>query len=54
MDYNRYMAQAARFREMAKNLDGYQQRAVLSAACECESKAWALKRQGEQPDPKPE
>jgi hypothetical protein len=34
--------QAANFRDMARNLDGYQQRAVMRAALECESQARQL------------
>ena len=49
-DYNWYMEQAAKYREMAKNPDGYQRQAVFGAAIDCERKARLLKVQSEQTD----
>lgn len=48
-DYAWHMQQAAKYREMLKYLDGYQQRAVLGAAIKSERLAEQLKRQSRPP-----
>jgi len=49
-DYNYYVAQAAKYRELADNLDGYQRLQVLEVVHGFEAKARELKRLSERPD----
>jgi hypothetical protein len=51
-DYAHYMAQAARYRELANSLDGYQRQAVMAVVQDMEAKAKALKRPPEQDEPR--
>jgi len=53
-EYESCLRQAAIFREMAKQLDGYQLRAVLDAASTLESEAREFLRQSEQPGSNPD
>ena len=48
-DYNYYMAQAAKYREMADNLDGYQRRQLIHVVQDLEAKARRAKEQAEKP-----
>ena len=49
--YNYYVAQAAYFRELADNLDGYQRLQVLEVVHGFEAKARQAKWLSQQPDP---
>ena len=48
-DYNYYMAQAKKYREMADNDDGYRRRILLGIVQDMEANARSLLRQSEQP-----
>lgn len=51
-DYNYYMAQAAKYREMADNDDGWQRRVLLGIVQDMLAKARDLERPSKTPDPK--